>query len=99
SQFFSGATGYLSIILFLAINGLFLFIFPNYSIFQSGYASLNTLFSIAPWVFLLLIPAITMRLFSDEWREGTMEILLTEPLNEYQIVLGKYLSGIFLLLF
>ncbi len=99
SQFFSSATGYLSILLFLAINGLFLFIFPDSNIFNNGYATLQPLFNIAPWVFLLLIPAITMRLFSDEWRGGSMEILLTVPVTEYQIIIGKYLSGIFLLLF
>lgn len=99
SHFFSGATGYLSILLFLAINGLLLFIFPNYNLFNSGYATLQPLFNISPWVFLLLIPAITMRLFSEEWRGGTMEILLTVPLKAIQIIGGKYLSGIFLLLF
>ncbi len=99
SQFFGSATGYLSILLFLTINGLFLFIFPDSNLFTNGYATLQPLFNIAPWVFLLLIPAITMRLFSDEWRGGTMEVLLTVPITEYQIVGGKYLSGIFLLLF
>ena len=97
SQFFSGATGYLSILLFLAINGLYLFIFPDSNIFSSGYASLQPLFDIAPWVFLLLIPALTMRLFSEEWREGTMELLLTVPLRTYQIIGGKYLSSLLLL--
>ncbi len=99
SHFFSGATGYLSMLLFLTINGLFLFIFPDNNIFSSGYATLQPLFDIAPWVFLLLIPAITMRLFAEEWKDGTMEILLTVPLKEMQIISGKYLSGIFLLLF
>lgn len=99
SQFFGAATGYLSMVLFFAINGLFLFIFPDSNIFNSGYAGMQTLFDMAPWVFLLLIPAITMRLFSDEWRGGTMEFLLTVPISEYRIIGGKYLSGIFLLLF
>ncbi len=99
SHFFSGATGYLSILLFLAINGLLLFIFPDNNIFSNGYATLQPLFDIAPWVFLLLIPAITMRLFAEEWKGGTMEILLTVPLKEIQIIGGKFLSGIFLLLF
>ncbi len=99
SQFFSSATGYLAILLFLAINGLFLFVFPDSNIFDKGYASLQTMFNIAPWVFLLLIPAITMRFFSEEWKEGTMEILLTIPLKEYQLIGGKFLSGIFLMLF
>jgi len=99
SHFFSGTTGYLSMLLFFTINGLFLFIFPDSNIFHYGYAGLQPLFDIAPWVFLLLIPAITMRLFTEEWKAGTMEILLTVPISEYQIVGGKFLSGIFLLLF
>jgi ABC-2 type transport system permease protein len=98
-QFFSSITGYLSIILFLTANGLFLFIFPETNIFGDRYATLATLFRLAPWIFLLLIPAVTMRLFSDEWRGGTMELLLTRPLSEWQIIFGKYLSAVFLLLF
>lgn len=99
NQFFSSITGYLSVILFLVANGLFLFIFPDANIFDSGYATLDTLFQMAPWLLLLLIPAATMRLFAEESRSGTLEILLTRPLSEWQIVLGKYFSGIFLLLF
>lgn len=99
NQFFSSISGYLSIILFLAANSLLLFVFPDTSIFNNGYATLGTLFQLAPWIFLLLIPAVTMRFFSEEWRSGTMEFLLTRPLSEIQIVSGKYLSGIFLLLF
>lgn len=99
NQFFSSITGYLSVILFLIANGLFLFIFPDSSVFNNGYATLDTLFQLAPWILLLLIPAATMRLFAEESRSGTLEILLTRPLSEWQIVLGKYFSGIFLLLF
>jgi ABC-2 type transport system permease protein len=99
SQFFSSITGYLSIILFLVANGLLLFVFPDTSIFNDGYATLDTLFRLAPWILLLLLPAATMRLFAEEWRSGTMELLLTRPLSEWQIVGGKYLSGLFLLIF
>lgn len=99
NQFFSSLTGYLSIILFLVANGLFLFVFPDTSLFTDGYATLDTLFSLAPWLLLLLVPAATMRLFAEEWKSGTMELLLTRPLSQWQIVIGKYLSGLFLLLF
>jgi ABC-2 type transport system permease protein len=99
NQFLSGITGYLSVILFLAANGLFLFVFPDSNIFNHGYATLDSLFQLAPWILLLLIPAATMRLFAEESRSGTLELLLTRPLSEWQIVLGKYFSGIFLLLF
>ncbi len=99
NQLFSSVNGYLSVILFLAANGLFLFIFPDTNIFNNGYATLDTLFNLAPWILLLLIPAATMRLFAEEWRSGTMELLLTRPLSEWQVIGGKYLSGIFLLLF
>lgn len=99
NQLFSGINGYLSVILFLVANGLFLFVFPDTNIFSNGYATLEPLFDLAPWIFLLLIPAATMRLFAEEWRGGTMELLLTRPLSEWQVVGGKYLSGIFLLIF
>lgn len=99
NQYFSNLTGYLSVILFLVANGLFLFIFPDTNLFGDGYASLETLFRLAPWMLLLLIPAATMRLFAEELRSGTLEILLTRPLTEWQIVMGKYFAGIFLLLF
>lgn len=99
SQFFSSITGYLSVILFLVANGLFLFVFPDTNLFSDGYATLDTLFRLAPWILLLLIPAATMRLFAEEWRSGTMELLLTRPLTEWQIVAGKYLGALFLLVF
>lgn len=99
NQYFNSITGYLSVILFLVANGLFLFIFPGANIFDGGYATLDSLFQLAPWMLLLLIPAATMRLFAEEYHSGTLEILLTRPLSEWQIVLGKYFSGIFLLVF
>lgn len=99
SQFFSSITGYVAVILFLAANGLFLFIFPDTSLFNDGYASLERFFQTAPWIFLLLIPAITMRSLSDEWGSGTMELLSTRPVSEMQIVLGKYLACVILVLF
>ena len=91
-QFFSSLTGYIAIIVFLLLTGLLLFVFPDTSILDFGYASLEKFFDLAPWVLLLLIPAISMRSFSDEYRSGTFEILQSKPLTYWQIVGGKYLA-------
>jgi len=92
-QFFSGLTGYIAIIVFLLVNGLLLFVFED-NIFDFGYATLDRFFQLAPWVLLLLIPAITMRSFADEFKTGTYEILQTRPLSRFQIVGGKYLGSL-----
>lgn len=97
-QFFSSITGYVAIILFLLANGLFLFIFPDTSLLDAGYANLDGLFELAPMIFLLLIPAITMRSLSDEFRSGTMELLSTKPLSWSQIVWGKFLACMLIVL-
>ena len=97
-QFFSSLTGYIAIIVFLLLNGLFLFVFPDSNLFDAGYASLDTFFEIAPWVFLLLIPAITMRSFSEEFKGGTFEILQTKPLTKTQVILGKYFASLLIVL-
>ena len=91
-QFFSSLTGYIAIIVFLLVNGLVLFVFEN-NIFDFGYATLEKFFQLAPWVLLLLISAITMRSFSDEFKTGTFEILQTRPLKRWEIVSGKYLGS------
>ncbi|MDQ3683070.1 MAG: ABC transporter permease subunit, partial [Bacteroidota bacterium] len=91
-QFFSTLTGYIAIIVFLLLNGLVLFVFRN-NILDDGYASLENFYSFAPWVLLFLIPATSMRSFSDEYRGGTFEILRTSPLTSLQIVSGKYLGS------
>ena len=98
-QFFSNLTGYIAIILFLLVNGLFLFVLKDSNIFDFGYASLDKFFELAPWVLIFLIPAITMRTLSDEFKGGTFEILQTRPLTKWQIVLGKYLSILIVLFF
>lgn len=94
-QFFSSLTGYIAIIVFLLSNGLFLFVFPDSNILDFGYATLDQFFELAPWILLFLIPAITMRSFSDEFRTGTFEILRTKPLTTWQLVAGKF-TGSFL---
>ncbi|MDR1950671.1 MAG: gliding motility-associated ABC transporter permease subunit GldF, partial [Bacteroidales bacterium] len=98
SQFFSSVMGYLVITVFLLLTGLFLFVFPSgYNIFDFGYATLDAFFAMAPMVFLFLIPAITMRSFSEERRTGTIEILMTKPLSDFQIVMAKYGACVILL--
>ncbi len=99
-SFLSSLIGYVVIIVFLIVNGLFLWVFPlDFNILDYGYANLDGLFMLAPFVFLFLIPAITMRSFADEKKSGTMEILLTKPLSDFQIILAKYLASVVLILF
>ncbi len=98
ASFFNSLTGYIVIIVFLVINGLFIWVFPgNTNLLDSGFANLKPLFDIAPWVFLFLVPAITMRSFSDEIKSGTLDLLLTRPLSNLQIVLGKYFACLMLI--
>lgn len=98
--FFSGVIGYLVIIVFLALNGIFLWLYPGqFNLLDSGYANIDGLFLLSPWLLMLLIPAITMRMFSDEKKSGTIELLLTRPFTDFQIVLAKYISAIALVLF
>ena len=99
NQFFSNLTGYMAIVLFLLINGTFLFLLRDSSIFEYGYASIDKFFELAPWVLLFLIPAITMRSLSDEFKAGTFEILQTRPLTSRQIVWGKYIAVLIIILF
>lgn len=98
--FLSSLIGYISICVFLLLVGLFLWILPTDSnILDNGYAGLDSLFSLTPWVFLFLIPAITMRSFADEKKAGTIEFLLTKPLTDLQIIFAKYFASITLVLF
>ncbi|MEK6614617.1 MAG: gliding motility-associated ABC transporter permease subunit GldF [Bacteroidota bacterium] len=98
--FLSSLIGYIAISVFLLLVGLFLWILPTPSnILNNGYAGLDSLFSLAPWVFLFLIPAITMRSFADEKKTGAIEFLLTKPLTDLQIIFAKYLASVTLALF
>lgn len=92
-QFFSSLTGYIAIIVFLLVNGLVLFVFKN-NILNNGYATLEDFFSLAPWILVFLIPAISMRSFADEYRGGTFELLRTRPVTSWQIVLGKFFGSL-----
>lgn len=91
--FFSSLLGYVSILIFLLIIGFFLFLVPNTNILDDGYANLDKFFALAPWVIMFLIPAITMRSFSEEIKSGTIEILLTLPIKANQLILGKFLAS------
>ena len=95
--FLHSVIGYVVMGVFLSLTGLFLWVFPmSYNILDRGFADLSSLFSLAPIVFLLLVPAITMRSFAEEKRIGTIELLLTMPLSDMQIILAKYLANLVL---
>ncbi len=99
-SFLSSLIGYITITVFLLVIGLFMWVLPTDSnLLDNGYANIDTLFIIAPWVFLFLIPAITMRSFADEKKGGTIELLLTKPLTDLQIILAKYFAGFTLVIF
>jgi len=98
SSFFSSIIAYVVVSIFLIANGIFLWILPDSNIFDFGYANLNSLFELAPWVFMFLIPAVTMRSFAEERKNGTLEIILTKPLSDYHIIIGKYLAGLTLVI-
>ncbi|MBK6541311.1 MAG: gliding motility-associated ABC transporter permease subunit GldF [Flavobacteriales bacterium] len=95
--FVGSLIGHIVILVFLLITGLFLWVFPD-GLLDLGYADLAPLFQLAPWVFLFLVPAVTMRSFSEERRNGTIELLLTRPLSEGSIVFAKYLAAVLLVL-
>jgi ABC-2 type transport system permease protein len=92
-QFFGSLTGYLAVAVFLIAAGLVLFVFED-NLLDFGYATLDRFFQLAPWLLLLLIPAITMRSFAEEFRTGTYELLATQPLTKGQLVAGKYLGAL-----
>jgi gliding-associated putative ABC transporter substrate-binding component GldG len=92
TQYFSGITGYLIIGFYLLMNGLVLFILPNYNILDFGYASLQVYFDFAPWFLLLLVPAITMHSFSDEYKLGTYELIRSLPIRPLHLILGKFIG-------
>lgn len=92
ASFFSSIVGYVTILVFLIACGLFVWIIPDTSVLEYGYATLDRFFEMAPWLLLLLIPAVTMRSFADEFRGGTIEWLSTKPLTNSDIILGKYFA-------
>jgi len=99
TSYLSSLVAYVTIGVFLLVLGLFLWVFPESGILDYGYATLDSLFGTAPYLFMFLIPAITMRSLAEERKEGTFELLLTRPLADWQIVLGKYFACLLLVLF
>jgi ABC-2 type transport system permease protein len=99
NTFFASPIGYLAIAIFLVLNGLFLWIFKGeFNVLDYGFADLFSFFLLAPWILIFLIPAVTMRSFSDEKKQGTLELLLTKPISHLNIVLGKYFGAFILIL-
>ncbi|WP_316759232.1 gliding motility-associated ABC transporter permease subunit GldF [Pedobacter aquatilis] len=96
--FLNSMVAYVTIGVFLAVSGLLLWFFPDTSLLDYGYAELNGFFSLVPYLFMFLIPAITMRSFAEERREGTYELLITKPITLWQIVIAKYLACLVLVL-
>lgn len=99
SAYLNSLMAYVVILVFLLVTGLIMWVFPDYSLLQYGYAHLDQLFSMGPWILMFLIPAITMRFFSEERRSGTLELLYTSPITDTQIILGKYLAATALVAF
>ena len=97
NAFFSSLIGYIAIVVFLVITGLIVWVFPDTNLLDYGFASLESLFFVAPWVYLFLIPAITMRSIAEERRTGTIELLFTRPISDFQILMAKYLAGVTLM--
>jgi len=97
NSFFASPIDYLVIGVFLLINGLFLWIFKDdFNILNAGFADLNPFFFLSPWLFLFLIPAITMKSFADELNSGTIELLKTKPVSDWQIIMGKFWASLLL---
>lgn len=99
NTFFASPIGYLVIAVFLLLNGLFLWVFKGeFNLLDNGRANLSSFFLLAPWIIIFLVPAVTMRSFSDEKKQGTLELLVTKPISHLQIVLGKYFGAFVLIL-
>lgn len=99
-SFFGSLSGYLVIVFFLTINGLMLFVIENpFNIQKNSYADLTSFFTLAPWIFLFLIPAITMKMLSEERKLGTLEILFTKPLSAMDVIVGKWMAAMVLIFF
>jgi len=97
--FLNSLVAYIAMVVFLLITGLFMWVFPDYSVLEFGYAQLDQLFVIGPWVLMFLVPAVTMRFFSEEKRSGTSELLFTRPVSTTGVVMGKFLAGWALVMF
>ena len=99
NSYLNSLIAYIVMTVFLVGMGLLVWVFPETSVLEYGFAEMDTFFSLAPYVFLFLIPAITMRSFAEESKSGTLESLFTKPLSSFQIILSKYLAGFLLVVF
>jgi ABC-2 type transport system permease protein len=99
NSFLNSLIAYIVMGVFLASVGLLMWVFPETSVLEYGYADMSTLFSLGPYVFIFLVPAITMRSFAEEKKAGTLELLFTKPLSDWDIILGKYFACFLLILF
>lgn len=97
-QFFTSLTGYIALCIFLLLTGLLLFVFPDTSILEMGYATLAGFFNLAPWLLIFMVPTITMRSFSEEYKSGTFELLKTLPIRPALLVWGKYMGALLVVL-
>jgi len=97
--FLDSLIAYIIISVFLTGIGLLMWVFPETSVLDYGFAEMGSFFTLCPYIFMFLIPAISMRMFSEEKRNGTMELLLTRPIRDIDIILGKYFAGLFLVAF
>lgn len=94
SGFFSSLTGYVVMVVFLLANSAIMWLFPNrFNVLENGYATLDAMFAFAPWIFLFLVPAISMRMISEEKRTGTLDLLYTRPVSELQIIMAKFFAS------
>ncbi len=101
NSFLNSLIGYIVIMVFLMAVGLFMWVFPDtdFNVINNGYANIDGLFILGPWVFMFLIPALTMRSFAEEKKSGTIEVLLTQPISDLKIIFAKYLAGFSLVIF
>jgi ABC-2 type transport system permease protein len=99
TSFLDSLIAYVVIGAFLTGIGLIMWVFPETSVIDFGYADMDSLFRMGPYVFIFLIPAITMRSFSEEKKSGTIELLFTKPLSDWDIIVGKFLASFLLVLF
>src|SRR5947209_56370 len=99
--FLGSLTGYIVTAIFLLAIGLFMWVFTgnDFNVLENGYANIDSLFVLAPWVFMFLVPAITMRSFAEEKKSGTVELLMTQPISDAGIIFAKYMAGLMLVIF
>lgn len=100
NNFFSSLIGYLIIVVFLVLTSLLLWVFrSDFNVLDYGFSDMSGFFLVSPFLFLFLIPAITMRMFAEEKRSGTIELLFTKPISDYRIIFAKFLAGLTLVFF